>query len=529
MLSQLIQRLPALAPLRVSTFRMLWLSWFAANFTVAMSDLASAWLMTSLTDDTLMVALVQTAATLPVFILGLPGGAFADIADRRRYLAATMVYAAVIATAFWACIVSDMLTPSLLLGFTFATGIGMAMRWPAFVAIIPEVVPLADLASAIGLNGIAVHLARLSGPALAGILLASMGGQYVFLVNAVLSILGFILVIRCHWTPKEGSLPGERFFGAMRVGLRHVLESPPMRVALARTFLFFFELSALTALLPLIARNYHRDGIGGFTMMLSAMGAGACICIFTLPYLRASFGRDRLIYWGTGIFGVAAAIVVKSPTLWLSLPVLVVAGMAWIGVANSLTITAQLALPQWVRARGMAFMQIAMMGGMAGGAALWGYVARHTTLSTSIFAAAIIVPVLLYLLHRRGAYGMEDDDHTPVAIGSGLEPPVIDIQSDDGHVIVMIEYMIDPARAAEFKAVMQDTRRARLRHGASSWRLYRDIAVPGRYIEEFVNESWIDHQRLLDRFTATDSSLRERRLGFHVHASPPRIRRYLAC
>lgn len=526
---KLYQEVSALAPLRISAFRMLWLSWFAANLTVSMGDLASAWIMTSLTNDTLMVALVQSAATLPVFILGLPSGALADILDRRRYLAATMAWGAGIAALFWICVASGTLTPSLLLALTFASGIGVAMRWPVFIAIIPEFVSNAELPSAIGLNAIAVHLSRLLGPVLAGILLASIGTQYVFLANALLSIIGFLFVIRCRSMPKDSELPGERFIGAMRVGLRHVMESPPMRVTLGQTFLFFFQVTALTALLPIIARNYHGNGINSFTILLAAMGGGAAVCIFLLPQLQGHFGRDRLVYWGACIYGLASAIVVVAPTFWLALLAMIFAGMAWIAVANSLTITAQMALPKWVRARGMSFVQIAMMGGIAVGAGLWGYVARLTTISTSIFAAAIIVPFLLYLMYRRAPYGIQDDDHTPVMTGSNLEPPVIDIQSDDGHVIVTIEYMIDPARADEFKTVMKDTRRARLRHGALSWRLYFDMAVPGRYIEEIVNESWIDHQRLLERFTVADSSLRERRLSFHISSAPPRIQRYLMC
>lgn len=529
MQSQSLQTPSALAPLRGPAFRMLWLSWFAANLTVSMSDVASAWLMTSLSNDALMVALVQSAATLPVLILGLPSGALADIMDRRRYLAGTLIWGAAVATALWALVAGGMLTAELLLVLTFASGIGVAMRWPVFIAIIPEFVSNAELPSAIGLNAIAVHLSRLLGPVLAGVFLASLGSQYVFLANALLSIAAFLLVMQCRGTPRDSKLPSERFIGAMRVGVKHVLESPAMRVVLARTFVFFLQVTALTALLPLVARTYQGSGLGSFTIMLAAMGGGAAACIFLLPHLRAHLGSDRLVYWGTVIYGLASAVVVVSPTLWLALPAMVLAGMAWIAVANSLTIAAQMALPKWVRARGMSFVQIAMMGGIASGAALWGYVARLTTVQTSIFAAAVIGPLLLFLMHRRGVPCAEDEDLTPVSIGSNLTPPVVDVRSDDGPVIVTIEYIIDPTRSEEFKSVMKDTRSARLRQGALSWRLYFDITEPGRYIEQIVNESWVEHQRLLERFTASDANLRARRLAFHINSSPPRIHRYLEC
>lgn len=508
---------------------MLWLSWFAANVTVSMGEVASAWLMTSLTDDALTVALVQTAAQLPVFILGLPSGALADIMDRRRYMAATLLWGAAVSTALWLMVASDSLTAPMLLALTFATGVGVATRWPVFIAIIPDVVGKAQLRSAIGLNAIAMHFSRLVGPVAAGLLLASAGAEYVFMANAVLSVFAFLLVMRCRLTPIVSDLPGEQIIGAMRVGLVHVLASSAMRVVLARTFLFFFQVTALTALLPLIARAYPGDGIGSFTAMLAAMGAGAIICIFALPYLHAFMARDRLVYWGTGIHAVASVAVVFAPNFWLALPAMVVVGIAWIGVANSLTVAAQMALPAWVRARGMSFVQIAMMGGMASGAALWGYVANLSSVAGSVIAAAAVGPLALLVMHRLGLHSVDDEDLTPIKKGAGLTPPVLDIPFDEGPLIVTIEYTIDPARADDFRAVMKETRSARLRQGTLTWRLYRDIAAPGRYIEYMVNENWGAHNRLLERFTSSDERLRERRLAFHIGDTPPRIQRYLQC
>jgi quinol monooxygenase YgiN len=94
--------------------------------------------------------------------------------------------------------------------------------------------------------------------------------------------------------------------------------------------------------------------------------------------------------------------------------------------------------------------------------------------------------------------------------------------------MVTLEYQIDPARAAAFAEVMQRTRRARLRQGALSWGLFRDVSVPGRYVEYFVDENWLEHQRRLERFTAFDAGLREQRLAFHIGSEPPVLRRYVA-
>ena len=518
----------ALGPLREPVFRMLWLAWLAANVTMWMNDVAAAWLMTSLTDSVVMVALVQAASTLPVFVLGLPSGALADIVDRRRYFAVTQLWVALVAVVLCVTAMAGALNAPLLLALTFANGIGMAMRWPVFAAIVPEVVPRAELPTALALNGIAMNMSRVIGPVVAGALLAGAGSPWVFLINAVLSLAAFALILRWRSQRKASALPGERFLGAMRVGLQHVQQSPRMRAVLGRIFLFFLQSTALTALLPLVARRLG-GGAGTFTLLLGAMGVGAITAaLFLLPRLRERLGRDEMVRWGTVIHAAATMVVAWSPTVWLTMPAMVVAGMVWLSVANSLTVAAQMALPDWVRARGMSIYQMALMGGSASGAALWGYVAGQTSVPGSLVAAAVVGPVLLLATRRLSVGTAVDEDLSPARASGTVAPPVVDIRPDEGPVMVTVEYQIDPARATEFAAVMRETRQARLRQGALSWGLFRDTAVVGRYIEYFVDESWVEHQRRLERFTAADVGLRERRLRFHVGSEPPRVQRYIA-
>ena len=518
----------ALAPLHGPVFRMLWLAWLAANVTMWMNEVASAWLMASLTDSALMVALVQAASTLPVFVLGLPSGALADIVDRRRYFAATQLWVALVAVVLGVLALLDGLTASLLLALTFANGIGMAMRWPVFAAIVPEVVSREELPAALALNGIAMNMSRVIGPVVAGALLAGAGSAYVFLLNAVLAVFAFGLIMRWRSEPKVSALPGERFFAAMRVGLQHVVQSPPMRAVLVRIFVFFLQSTALTALLPLVARGIDNGGAGTYTMLLAAMGGGAIITALNLPHLRRHLTRNAFVRWGTCVHAGAAVVVVMSPSLWLAVPAMAVAGMAWIATANTLTVAAQMALPNWVRARGMSVYQMALMGGSAAGAALWGYVATMSTVPASIIAAAAFGPLVLLLTRRLSVGSAADEDLSPAPVPPVVPTPVIDVEPDEGPVMVTVEYLIDPARAADFNAVMQETRRARLRQGALSWGLFRDTALAGRYIEYFLDENWIEHQRRMARFTAADVGLRERRLAFHRAVEAPRVRRYVA-
>jgi len=517
----------ALTPLRSPVFRMLWLAWLAANITMWMNDVAAAWLMTSLTDSVMMVALVQAASTLPVFVLGLPSGALADIVDRRRYFATTQLWVASVAVVLGVLALTDGLTAPVLLALTFANGIGMAMRWPVFAAIVPEVVPREQLTGALALNGIAMNMSRVIGPVVAGALLAGAGSQYVFLINALLSITAFTLILRWRSQRRVSALPGERFVGAMRVGIQHVLQAPRMRVVLLRIFLFFLQSTSLTALLPLVARRLGGGGAGTFTVLLASMGAGAVCTALLLPRLRQNLGRDDFVRWGTGLHAAMSVVVALAPSVWLAIPAMALAGVAWISTANSLTLAAQLALPNWVRARGMSIYQMALMGGSASGAALWGQVASVTSVRTSLICAALLGPLMLLATRRWSIGGGADDDHSPARPGSAPEPAE-PIDPDAGPVMVTVEYFIDVHDAPGFHAVMQETRRARLRQGALSWGLFRDTSLPGRYVEYFVDESWLEHQRRLERFTAADAELRQRRLAFHLGGEPPLLRRFVA-
>jgi MFS family permease len=524
---QLLADAPALAPLKQATFRMLWLAWLAANLTMWMNDVAAAWLMTTLTTSPVMVALVQTASTLPVFLLGLPSGALADILDRRRYFAATQLWVSINALVLAALSLADALTANLLLGLTFVNGVGLAMRWPVFAAIVPEIVPRAQLSPAIALNGIAMNLSRVIGPVLAGSLLAAASSAAVFVLNAVLAGVAFVLILRWKRQPTVNALPGERFVGAMRVGLNFARQSPRLRMILLRVFLFFLQSTALLALLPLVAKGLHGGGPATFTVMLACLGAGAIFAALRFPHWRARYTRDQFIRAGTLAQAALSVLIVYVPELWVALPAMVLVGMAWISVANSLTISAQTVLPDWVRARGMSIYQMALMGGSASGSLLWGQVASWTDVATSVAAAAVTGVVLLLTLQRQPIERETEVDYSPAPLSGGIEP-ALGVDADDGPVMVTVEYLIDPARAAEFAKVMQRTRQARLRQGALSWGMFRDVAHPERVLEYFVDENWLEHQRRLARFSSFDAGLREQRLAFHTGSEAPRVKRYVA-
>ncbi|CAG2153623.1 Enterobactin exporter EntS [Cupriavidus yeoncheonensis] len=519
-------RLPAaLMPLEGPVFRSLWLAWLGANMTMWMNDVAAAWLMTTLTDSAVMVALVQSASTLPMFLLGLPSGALADITDRRLYLASTQLWVAAVSLLTASLAFADALSAKLLLALTFLNGIGLAMRWPVFAAIVPEVVTKAQLPAALALNGISMNLSRILGPTVAGALLAGAGAAWVFILNAVVAVGALVVILRWRSVKRPTTLPGERFLGAIRIGLQHVRESPRMRAVTLRVFLFSLQMSALVALMPLVARRLSGAGPGMFTVLLATMGSGAIAAALLLPRWRARLDRDQMVFWGSLTHAAASATVALAPAPWIALPSIFLVGMAWISTANTLSTSAQLALPDWVRARGMAVYQMALMGGTALGAMLFGNVAARFGVQAAIVSAAAAGAVLLPIV-RNWSVGGKDVNLDRVPTHDLLEP-VTAIHLDEGPVMVTVEYQIDPAQAAEFIEVMQLTRAARLRRGALSWGLFRDTAIRGCYLEYFLHENWLEHQRRLERFTAADAELRERRLAFHIGEQPPLRKRYV--
>ena len=514
--------LSALGPLKLPVFRMLWATWLTANICMWMSDVAAAWLMTSMTTTPLWVALVQTAATLPVFLLGLPSGALADILDRRRYFIATQFWIASVAVLLCVVVVAGVLTPPLLLALTFANGVGLAMRWPVFAAIVPELVPRNQLPAALALNGVAMNASRIVGPLVAGALIASAGTQYVFVLNAVLSVISGFVIMRWRREHTPNPLGRERLASAMRVGVQYVMQSSRLRMTLLQIALFFFHSTALLALLPLIARNLTGGGAGTFTLLLAAMGAGAIAAALYLPRLRQLMPRDTLVLRATMLQSASTAVMAVSHSAWVAVPAMILNGMAWIACANSLSVSAQLALPDWVRARGMSMYQMAIMGASALGAALWGQVATSASVTAALVAAAASGTIAMLLAQRFVLDLSLEEDLSP---SREFKAPVADSPPGTGRVVVTIAYEIDPLRSSEFKALMLTSRSSRLRQGALGWALLRDAERPGHYEEQIIDESWTEHLRRFERVTASDVALRERKLAFHIGAEPPHITR----
>ncbi len=511
-----------LAPFQHGVFTMLWSTWLIANLCMWMNDVAAAWLMTTLTSTPIWVALVQTAATLPVFLLGLPSGALADILDRKRFLFFTQVWVAVVGGLLALAIFLDVVTPPLLLVLLFLNGVGLALRWPVFSAIVPELVPRAKLPAALALNGVSMNASRIMGPLIAGAVIASLGSAWVFLLNALLSVGAAVVITRWRREHKPDPLGRESLRGAMRVGLQYVAQSYHLKGVLLRIAIFFFHSTALMALLPLVARHIKGGDAGTFTVLLAAMGAGAIASTFALPRLRQTFSRDKVVLLGAGVQAATMAIMAVNTNIWLGVLAMALGGAAWLTTANTLSVSAQISLPDWVRARGMSMYQMAIMGASASGAAVWGQVATWSSVPAALgLGAASGIAAMALASWRWPDRGVMED---PTPAGP-LPRPNVTAPPESGHVLVTIEYRIDPIDAPAFRALMEESRRSRLRQGAVGWELLHDINEPGRFVEVIEDASWTDHLRRFERVSAADVALRERKLAYHLGDEPPVVRR----
>src|SRR5690606_16938942 len=380
---------PAKGPLSFPVFRALWIATIISNIGTWMHDVGAGWLMTSLSPSPLLVALVQAATTLPMFLLALPAGALADIVDRRKMLLGAQLLGLAAAAALAFLTFQGLTTPWVLLGATFVLGVAAALSAPVFQAIVPELIDKAGLPDAVALNSLGVNISRAIGPALGGVIVAMAGIPAVFALNAV--SVSAVLIVLVSWKRATTihSLPPEHFFGALRAGYRYTRHSPAMRLVLVRAVGFFLFGSALWAMLPLIARRELGLDAAGYGALLGCMGAGAVLGALLLKRIRAKVGSNLLSIGGTLLFALVMLSLGRAPNVWVAGGVMVAAGLAWIAMLTALNVAAQMASPGWVKARALAVYLLVFQGAMTGGSILWGALAGRTSIGLALTVAAV--------------------------------------------------------------------------------------------------------------------------------------------
>ena len=516
----------ALAPLRHSIFRTIWLASLASNFGGMIQSVGAAWMMTTISGSADMVALVTASVTLPIMLLSLLTGAAADSFDRRRIMLVAQSFMLIVSVALAAFTWMGLITPWLLLLFTFLIGCGSAFNGPAWQASVGEMVPRRDLPAAVALNSMGFNIARSLGPAVGGAIVAAAGAAVAFAVNA-LSYLGLVAVL-ARWRPPqaERELPRERIGVAMSAGLRYALMSPPVLLVLGRALMFGFGASVASALMPLVARDLIGGGALTFGLLLGSFGAGAVAGALASTRLRGTATPETIVRAACLGFAAAAAATAFSPWIAATMAALLAAGAAWVLALSTFNVTVQLNSPRWVVARALSLYQMAAFGGMAAGSWTWGMAAEAEGLSAALLLASAVLAACALLglrlpLPRVGAVNLDPR--------SGWTPPdtAIDIEPRSGPVVITVEFRIREADVPEFLKAMAERRRVRRRAGARRWTLLRDVSDPEAWIERFHVPNWIEYIRHNSRITEADALLTGRAWELHAGPEPPRVRRLI--
>ncbi len=514
------------APLRSRVFAVLWGATLIGSIGIWIREVGSGWLMTELAPSPLMVALVQAAATLPVFLFSLPAGALSDLLDRRKLLMGTQVGLMALAFTMAVLTATGAMTPALLLGCTVLAGAGAAVSGPVWQSILPELVDKAELKSAVALNSLGINIARAIGPALGGALILGFGVAAAFLADA-LSYVAVIAALLWWRRPASNStLPPEHLFAAMMGALRYARASAPLRRTLLRAFLFFVSGSAPWALLPLIVREDLGGSAGFYGMMLGAIGVGAVAGALLLPRLRRRLNTDTLVRGATLLLSAAALGLASTDLKPVALAMMPLLGLSWITVLTSLNVTAQSVLPNWVRGRGLALYLMTFSGAMALGSLAWGQVAQMTSTQASLAAAALL-GALTALLAARIPLPAGEDDLSP---SMHWPDPAVSaaMGADAGPVMVTIEYQIPREKADAFARAIEALGVSRRRDGAYAWGVFQDTEFPERHLEYFIVESWMEHLRQHQRFSVADVALQASVIALHEGNRPPMISHMIA-
>jgi MFS family permease len=494
------------APLREPVFRTIWTASLLSNFGQLILGVGAAWEMTRMTGDPTMVALVQSAMMLPLMLVSVPAGAIADMFDRRKVAMAGLAFATLSATSLTLLQVNDLASPWTLLAFCSLIGAGVALYNPAWQASIAEQVSAPRLPAAIALGTISNSVARSIGPAIGGLVVLAAGAQAAFAINAIGYIPLLLAYLFWRRVSVPSRLPPESIARAIQSGARFVIHARPIRLVLARAFLFGMAGAGSSALAPLVARDMLGGDAATFGLLLGASGVGAVVGALFVGRLRAALSTEVATGALAATYGLAMVIVGLSSSLILTCAALAVAGGVSIIVFALYNVVVQLAAPRWVTARALSLFGAAVTGGIAIGAWVWGMVAAEWDVATAVIASGLFLlaqPMLGRFFLR-----------LPATVEANVEPHAIarepevamDISLRSGPINIAIDYRVSADNARAFYDAMRAVQRVRMRNGGFAWSLARDIADPELWTERYNCPTWGDYLRLRDRFTESDAA-----------------------
>ena len=517
---------PPTSPFSVPVFREIWFASLASNFGGLIQSVGAAWMMTSLSASPLLIALVPAATTLPIMLLSLWAGAVADNLERRKVMIACQAFMLLVSALLAATAWAGWMTPWLLLGFTFLLGCATAINGPAWQASVGDMVPRAVLPSAVAMNSMGFNLARSVGPALGGVIVATAGAAAAFVTNAV-SYLGLLAVL-ARWRPElpPKLLPRERLGVAMLAGLGYVSMSPKIKLVLLRAGIFGLGAAAVSALMPLVARDLLGGGALTFGVTSGAFGVGAVLGALSSRRLRTRYSVEAIVRSAALALALGTAMTGASSWLWVALPGYMLAGAGWVLALSTFNVSVQMSAPRWVVARAVALYQMVAFGGMAGGAWLFGWIAEHQGVVISLYVAAGVQFLAAILGLWRPLPQIGDDNLDPR--GDWQEPDTaVPVEPRSGPIIVTIEYRIPAGSVVPFLTAMSERKRIRKRDGAHGWQLLRDLGESDLWVERYHVSTWLDYIRHNQRRTVADIANSEAIQALHDRPEPPVVHRRL--
>ena len=520
------ERASVLAPFRHETFRLLWLATLVSNLGGLVQSVGAGWMMTTLTDSHNMIALVQASTTLPIMVFSIAAGALADNFDRRIVMLIAQIGMMVVSITLAVLALMGLLSPWLLLGFTFLIGCGTALFNPSWQASMGDIVPRSELPGAITLNAMGFNMMRSVGPAVGGLIVALAGAAAAFAVNAV-SYVPLIYALS-RWKPERvpNRLPREKFASAMWAGIRYVSLSPNLTTVLFRGFLFGFSATAILALLPSVAADYVGGGALAYGTLLGCFGLGAIGGAFLNGRIRERFSNEVIVRLACVGFAMSSAVLGYSRDPLLSHVALIPAGACWVLALSLFNVSVQLSSPRWVVGRALSLYQTATFGGMAAGAWVWGLSADAIGPDSALALAGATMLLCALVGFRLPLPQFDARDLNPL---DTFNEPVLklDLRPRSGPILVMVDYRIDQDDVPQFLALMAGRRHIRIRDGARQWALLRDLEHPVVWTESYHVPTWIDYVRHHMRRTKSDAENTDLIRALHRGGEAPVVRRFI--
>ena len=376
------------SPLRIRVFRALWIAGLVSNIGTFMHIAAAGWTMTTLTESPTLVGLVQTAWAVPGFLLALHAGAFADMVDRRRLIAITQIVALFIAGALAIMQWTDHLSVNWLLAGTFLESVALTISAPAFMALTPEIVDVEHLPQAIGLDSVSRNIAQSVGPALAGLLIALFDPGAVFALNAF-SFIGIVFVAQRFKSTAVREPRAQGVNHAIGEGVKHIVGTAHLRNIALRLTLVLGATSALTSVMPIVARKSLHVSASGFGLLSGALGVGSVAAVWVMPRVRSMMSTEMVVISAATVWSLGTAVFANTSHISVAIGAILVCGLGTMAMLTTMFSAFMVQLPDWVRGRGSSLAMLMVWLGASIGAFGWGLGASTFGVSTALTAAAI--------------------------------------------------------------------------------------------------------------------------------------------